>query len=92
VIRTRVFESPGSPYLKLLKYAGCEYSDLRTYVHIHGLEKTLERLATEGVYLTSAEFKGKSEVVRGSLSFKVSPGDFDLRDSRPGFVTQAPEE
>jgi hypothetical protein len=89
VIRTRVYESPGSPYLKLLKHAGCEYSDLRTHVPNNGLEKTLERLATEGVYLTSDEFKGKSEVVRGSLSFKASPGDFDLRDSRPGFVTQS---
>jgi len=89
VIRTRVYESPGSPYLKLLKHAGCEYSDLRTHVQKNGLEKTLERLATEGVYLTSDEFKGKREVVRGRLSFKTSPADFDLRGSPPGFVTQS---
>ena len=57
--RTQIYECPGSPYLKLLKHAGCELSDLQTQFHRHGLEETLVRLAGEGVYLTPDEFKGK---------------------------------
>src|SRR5688572_27001187 len=62
LLRTKVYERPSSPYLKLLKIAGCEYSDLRTEVRRYGLEEALRRLATEGVCLTSDEFKGKKEV------------------------------
>ena len=64
LVRTQVYERPSSPYLRLLKYAGCEFSDLRTYIHQYGLEGTLEQLAREGVYLTADEFKGKKEVFR----------------------------
>src|SRR5262245_26500913 len=38
LLRTKVYERPSSPYLKLLKIAGCEYSDLRTEVLRYGLE------------------------------------------------------
>ena len=87
--RTRIYEHSGSPYLRLLRHAGCEFSDLQAETHRHGLEKTLSRLAEEGVYLTANEFKGKKEVVRGQQSFLVSPGDFDRPSSLPGFVTQS---
>jgi hypothetical protein len=30
LVRIRVYERPGSPYLKLLKFIGCDYSDLQT--------------------------------------------------------------
>ena len=70
--RDQIYERPGSPYLKLPKIAGCEFSDLRTQVRRYGLEATLERLAREGVYLTSGEFKGKQEVVRGGEPFTES--------------------
>src|SRR6059036_1680310 len=63
--RTRIYARPSSPYLKLLKLAGCDYSDLEAQVRREGLEATLERLARQGVYLTADEFKGKKEVVRG---------------------------
>jgi len=89
VARTRIYEHPASPYLKLLKLAGCEFSDLTTQVHRYGLEATLERLAREGVYLTSDEFKGKKEVVRGRQSFWVSPGDLKGAVSLPGFVAHS---
>ena len=36
--RTQIYECPGSPYLKLLKHAGCEFSDLRAHIRQHGLE------------------------------------------------------
>jgi hypothetical protein len=84
--RSQVYERPGSPYLNLLKLAGCEFSDLRTSVRRYGLEETLVRLAQEGVYLTSDEFKGKKEVTRRGQSFRVSPEDFNRPNAPPGIV------
>jgi hypothetical protein len=69
LVRSQIYGHPGSPYLQLLKSVRCDFSDLRAYVQLHGVEKALSKLATEGVYLTSDEFKGKKEVVRGGLSF-----------------------
>jgi hypothetical protein len=89
VMRARVYERPNSPYLKLLKVAGCDFVDLQTHVQSHGLERTLEHLANEGVYLTSEEFKGKKEIVRGALSFRVCARDFGPERQLPGFVTQS---
>lgn len=89
LIRTEVYGRPASPYFKLLTEAGCAFGDLRSYVGRHGLEGALEKLASEGVYLTSEEFKGKKEVVRGRLSFRTSPEDFQHVSSMAGFVTQS---
>ncbi len=87
--RSRIYGNPESPYLKLLKTAGCEFADIQAQVRRDGLETMLEKLAGEGVYMTSDEFKGKKEVVRGSRSFRVSPVDFQRPGSAPGFVTQS---
>ncbi len=87
--RTQMYERPTSPYLKLLKIAGCEFSDLVAQVHRSGLEDTLKRLAGEGVYLTVDEYKGKKDIVRGRESFRVSQSDFAPDQSLPGFVTQS---
>jgi hypothetical protein len=89
LVRAQIYERPDSPYRKLLKHAGCEFSDLQTQLQRHGLEETLLKLAGEGVYLTSDEFKGKMEVVRGGQSFRISPADFERRDSSAGFAVQS---
>jgi hypothetical protein len=89
LVQSHIYQRPTSPYLRLLKHAGCEFSDLCTHVRQRGLENTLERLAREGVYLTSDEFKGKKEIVRGGLSFRVCPDVFELPNSRPGFSIQS---
>jgi hypothetical protein len=89
LVHTRVYQVPNSPYLKLLKFAGCDFCDLESHVRRHGLERTLEQLAREGVYLTAAEFKGKQEVVRGGGCFRVTVNDFDRRDASPGLITQS---
>ena len=89
LVRARIYQCPASPYRRLLKHAACEFSDLRTYGQRHGLEKTLVKLAGEGVYLTSDEFKGKTDVVRGKESFRVSPADFKRRDASAGFTIQS---
>ena len=87
--RTRIYDRPANPYLKLFKIAGCEFADLHAHVHRRGLEATLEELAREGVYLTADEFKGKTEVRRGRASFRVSLKDFEPEDPLTGFVTQS---
>ncbi|HTM10870.1 MAG TPA: hypothetical protein VL754_20995 [Verrucomicrobiae bacterium] len=87
--QAQIYDQPHSPYLKLLKSAGCDYSDLEALVHRDGLEAALERLAAAGVYLSSDEFKGKKEVVRGRLSFHVDPAVFERRGSAPGFATES---
>jgi hypothetical protein len=87
--RARIYARPESPYLKLLKFAGCDYADLVEHVRRDGLEATLEELARKGAYLTADEFKGKKEVARGSLSFRVSPGDLENNSPSSGLVTES---
>src|SRR5262249_14167189 len=82
--RERIYALPRSPYFKLLRHAGCEYADLEASTRRNGLDPTLEKLAGEGVYLTSEEFKGKIEIVRGSFSLRVDPSIFMLAPG-PGF-------
>jgi hypothetical protein len=87
--RTLIYGNPASPYLRLLKIAACEFSDLRSQVLQYGLEQTLERLAREGVYLTSEEFRGTSEVVRGRDSFRCARDDFRPAPATAGFGIQS---
>ena len=88
--REQIYGNPESPYLKLLRLAGCEFSDLRSEVHRCGLEQTLDRLAQEGVYLTSEEFKGKKEIVRGRQTLpRVSPSDLEQCHLPAGYQTQS---
>jgi hypothetical protein len=88
IAKTRIYSCPSSPYLKLLRIAACEFSDLEDHVRRNGLEDTLALLARAGVYLTVAEYKGRTEVRRGSDVFRVSPDDFAHPDPPPGFVAQ----
>jgi len=39
MIRTQVYGRPDSAYRRLLKHAGCEFSDLEREAHRHGLER-----------------------------------------------------
>jgi hypothetical protein len=87
--RTGIYDRPDSPYLKLLKLAGCEFADLQAQVRRCGVEETLRQLAREGVYLTSDEFKGKKEVTRGRHCFRVIPHYFDSLRASGGYRTQS---
>jgi hypothetical protein len=89
LVRTQIYERSSSPYLKLLKIAGCEFADFQTVVRRDGIERALERLAAEGVYLTSDEFKGKKAIVRGGESFHVTPADFQSADAAAGIDIQS---
>ncbi len=89
LVQTQIYEYPASPYLILLKNAGCEFSDLQTLVRRYGIEEALAHLAREGVYFTAAEFKGKTDVVRGNVRFRVTGRDFARRDFWPGFQIES---
>jgi hypothetical protein len=66
---------PGA-YQTLLRHAGCDYGDLERLVRQDGVDGALQRLLRHGVYLTVDEYKGRRPVVRGSLTFSVSPDEF----------------
>jgi hypothetical protein len=71
--RRIVFANPANPYHTLFRLAQCDYADLAAEVQRHGLEPTLERLLSAGVYLTHDEFKGKAPIVRAGLEIPSMP-------------------
>ncbi len=77
VLRRAVYGHPGSPYRRLLRWAGAEYPDLAEMVRKDGIEETLGRLFEAGVYVTIDEFKGRIPIRRGDKTLEVSPSDFD---------------
>ncbi|MCC6419016.1 MAG: hypothetical protein IT429_12345 [Gemmataceae bacterium] len=72
-----IFQYPRSPYLALLRHAGCERGDLHARVRCEGSEGALRTLADRGVYVAYDEFKGRRPTVRGSATFHFSDRDFD---------------
>jgi hypothetical protein len=72
-VRRFIYARPDSPYLRLLKSAGCGIGDVQRLVREEGLEGALKRLYDKGVYLTSKEFHGRCEVVRGGCRFRIKP-------------------
>ncbi len=73
LVGAAIYQHARSPYLRLLRRAGCELGDLRRLVRQDGLEDALRQLYRAGVYLTIEEFKGRRPVVRGSDRFQVTP-------------------
>lgn len=84
-----IYANPSSPYLSLLRLAGCEPGDLARLVATEGVEGTLARLRDAGVYLTVDEFKGRRDVVRGGARFRFREVDFDNPDRRSPFATRS---
>ena len=72
-----IFGHPVSPYLPLLRMAGCGLDDLRVMVAQRGLEPTLEALRSAGVYLSAEEAKGRVPVQRAGLELRVTSSDLD---------------
>ena len=72
-----VFAHPRSPYLSLLRAAGCELGDVRRLVSGEGVEGALAALRDAGVYVTFEELKGRAPAVRGSQTFHFDERDFD---------------
>jgi hypothetical protein len=83
-----IYANPRSPYLKLLRHAGCEIGDLRALVADKGLEGALAELHDAGVYVRFQEFKGREPIVRNGLTLEVTPRDFDNLHARRAFAAQ----
>jgi len=83
LMKDAIYGFPASPYLKLLRLAGCEFRDLEALVQNEGVEGALHALYRKGVYLTVGEAKGRQPVVRGSAKFEVIPGTL----AKPGVAT-----
>jgi hypothetical protein len=71
-----IYANPSSPYLALLRHAGCEPGDLRLLVTREGVEGALSALAGVGVFCTLDELKGRADAVRGSQRFRFSRDQF----------------
>ena len=84
-----IYGHPNSPYLPLLKMAGCEFGDLEQSVKTKGLEPTLHKLKSEGVYVGFEEFKGRKPMVRGGKTFDVTPHDFDNPHLKHYYYTES---
>ncbi len=72
-----IFGYSRSPYLPLLKLAGCEMGDIRNMVQERGLEKTLLSLREAGVHVSFEEYKGRKPIVRDGQVIPVDVADFD---------------
>src|SRR5262245_11340433 len=86
IIERSVYGFPKSPYLALLKRAGCELGDLRATVKQKGLEKALHALREEGVYVTYEELKGRRPIIRNGFALQTTPRDFDNPHARRHFA------
>jgi len=76
--KSQIYERSNNPYRKLLLFAGYDGEVLRDLVFSLGLEASLSRLASDGVYIDIEEFKGKKPVIRNGLSFQFSASDVDM--------------
>ena len=73
-LRATVYEGAAdNPYRRLLSAAGCAPGDLEALFAREGVEGALRALAAAGVFLSVDELKGRRDVVRGSLRFRVDP-------------------
>jgi hypothetical protein len=77
MIERAVYGNPSSPYVPLLRAAGCEPGDVSTMVRANGVEGALARLRDAGVYVTYEEFKGRAAMVRGGQHLMLREEDFD---------------
>ncbi len=77
LVERGVYGHPRSPYLPLLKLAGCEPGDLRQMLRDRGLESTLRALREAGVYVSFEEFKGREPMVRQGRVLPTRARDFD---------------
>ena len=84
-----IYNQPASPYLPLLRHAGCELADLRALVAERGVEGALRQLRESGVYITFEEFKGRKPIERPGLTLPVTARDFDNPAVPPVFMVES---
>ena len=72
-----VFGCRDSPYLPLLSKSKIGMEEVKKWVENDGIEQTLLKLHSEGIYFTVDEFKGKVKVERNGLKLHLNEKDFD---------------
>jgi hypothetical protein len=77
LVERGIYNHPDSPYLPLLSSRKIGLSDLRAWISGDGLETTLHRLESEGVYFTVDEFKGKKPIQRNGIKLQCREAMFD---------------
>lgn len=77
MLELSVYGNDRSPYLRLMRHAGCELEDVRRSVRSDGLEGALGSLRRAGVYIGWDEFKGRDDCRRGSFRSRFEEHDFD---------------
>jgi hypothetical protein len=77
LLRRGIYGHTGSPYLWLLKQAGCELGDVEQMVRLRGLEGTLRALREAGVYVGFEEFKGRAPLKRNGQTMAAGAQDYD---------------
>ena len=77
VLERGIYANPQSPYRRLLKHAGVEFTDVVNLVRQYGVEGALGQLYEGGVYVTLDEFKGRRPIKRPGIEFETLPQDFD---------------
>ncbi len=76
IVERGIFGYPRSPYIPLLRLAGCELGDLRQMLRDRGLDATLLVLREADVYVSFEEFKGRQPIVRQGRVIPAQPRDF----------------
>ncbi len=77
ILERGIYANPQSPYRRLLKHAGVEFTNVINLVRQYGVEGALGQLYEGGVYVTLDEFKGRRPIKRPGIEFEVLPQDFD---------------
>ncbi|MBY0523245.1 MAG: hypothetical protein K2R98_07595 [Gemmataceae bacterium] len=77
MVERGIYGHATSPYLPLLRMAGCEFGDIREMVRRQGLEATLRALHQGGVHVRFEEFKGRYRIDRGGQVWHVCSRDFE---------------
>jgi len=75
-VKHLVFDHPGSPYHKLLRWAGYDERALAKAVRTQGLDQALAQLRDAGVYVSLEEFRGRRPIVRKGLEIETSATAF----------------
>jgi hypothetical protein len=77
MVQACVYANPRSPYLPLLREAGCEHGDMAAHLATAPLESLLARLAAAGVRVGLDQYKGRAPLVTGGREYPVAASDFD---------------
>ncbi|MEJ2715934.1 MAG: hypothetical protein P8182_02160 [Deltaproteobacteria bacterium] len=72
-----IFSHAASPYLPLLRQAGCSFSDVISEVKKQGVEGLLKALKDSGVWISADEYKGLKPVRRGNFEQLFRADAFD---------------